>query len=209
MRLHHGLFRNLVGAGLDHDDAVRRADDHQVQLAVAHLAVGGIDDELAVHQADAHRANGAVERNVGDAQRHRCAVDAGDVRIVLGIGRKHHGDDLGLVAEAFGKQRTDGTVNLAAGQNFALAGTAFALDEAAGNASRGVGVFAIVHGKGKEIDAFPGIGVGAGGGQHHVLADANNAGAMRLLGQLAGFETDGLTAGQFNFNFVLHLFLPF
>ncbi len=33
--LHHGFFRNLLGAGLDHDNAVRGADHHQVQLAAS------------------------------------------------------------------------------------------------------------------------------------------------------------------------------
>ena len=180
--LHHGLFRNFLGAGLDHHDAVGGADHHQVQLAVALLVVGGIDDEIAVHLADAHRADGAVKRNVGNAERDRRAVDAGDVGIVGRIGREHHGDDLGLAAEAFGEQRPDGPVDLAAGENFALAGPPFALDEAAGNASGGVGVFAVVDGEGEEVDALTRVGVGAGGGENNVVADAHNAGAVGLLG---------------------------
>ena len=101
--LHHGLFGNFLRAGLDHHDAVSGADNHQVQLAAALLVVGGIDDKISVHLADSNRANGTVKWNVGNAERNRGAIDAGDVRIVGRIRRQHHGDDLGLAAEAFGK----------------------------------------------------------------------------------------------------------
>ena len=185
------VFRNLFRTGLDHHDAFGGAHDHQVQFAGALLVIRGIDDEIAIHAADAHCADGAVERNVGDAERDRRAVDAGDIGIVFGIGREHHGDDLGLAAEAFGEQRADGPIDLAAGQNFALAGTAFALDEAAGNASGGVGVLAVVDGEREKVDALAGLGIGAGGGQDDVVAHAHNAGAVRLLGQFSGFKVDG------------------
>ena len=201
--LNHRLFRHLACAGLDHHDAVGGPHHHQVQFAVALLVIGGVDDEVAVYLADAHRANRAVERDVGDAQRHRGAVDAGDIGIVLGVGRKHHGDDLGLAAEAFGKQRPDGPVDLAAGQDFALAGPPFALDEAAGNASRGVGVLAVINGEREKVDALARVGVGAGGGENNVVADAHNAGAMRLLRQFSGFKVNGLAAMQLDTNFVL------
>ena len=178
-------------AGLDHHDAFGGANHHQVQIAGALLVISGIDDEVAIHAADAHRADGAVERNVGDAERHRRAVNAGDIGIVFRVGRKHHGDDLRLAAEAFGEQRPNGAIDLAAGENFALAGPPFALDEAAGNASRGVGVFAVIDGEREKVDALPGVGIGAGGGENDVVADAHNAGAMRLLGQLSGFKVNG------------------
>ena len=111
-----------------------------------------------------------MERNVGDGQRAGGAVDAEDVGIIFRVGGKHEGDDLGFALEAFGEQRADGAVDLAAGENFALAGTAFALDEAAGDASAGVGVFAVIDGEGEEVDAFAGIGIGDGGGENDVVA---------------------------------------
>ena len=97
-----------------------------------------------------------------------------DVRIVLGVGGENEGDDLGLALEAVGEQRPDRPVDLAAGENFALAGTAFALDEAAGNASAGVGVFAVVDREREKIDAFAGVGIGGGSGQNDVVADAHH-----------------------------------
>ena len=180
--LHDDFFRLFLRARLDHHDAVSGAHDHQVHGAFTLLVIGRVDDELAIRTADAHCADGAVERNIGNAERDRCAVDAGDVRVVGGISREHHGDDLGLATEAIGEQRTDGTVDLAAGKNLALAGTPFTLDEAARNASGSVGVFAVIDGEGEEVDALTWFGVGAGGGKDDVVADANDAGAVGLLG---------------------------
>ena len=188
--------------GLDHHDAFGGADHHQIQIAGALLVIGGIDDEVAVHAANTHCADGAVKRNVGDAERYRRAVDAGDIGIVLGVRGEDHGDDLRLAAEAFGKQRADGPVDLAAGQDFTLAGPAFALDEAAGNASRGVGVLAVIDREREKVDALAGLGIGAGRGQDDVVADADDAGAVRLLGQFSGFEANGLAAGQIHADFM-------
>ncbi len=58
----------------------------------------------AIHQAHAHCADRAEERNVGDCERGRSAIDAGDVGIVFGVGGKNEGDDLSFTAEAFRKQ---------------------------------------------------------------------------------------------------------
>ena len=98
-------------------------------------------------QADAHRADRAEKRNVGKRQRGRGGVDAEHIGIVIGVGGEHEGDDLGLALEAFGEHRPDRPVDLAAGEHFALAHAAFALDEAAGKTSAGVGVFAVIDGE--------------------------------------------------------------
>ena len=90
-------------------------------------------------------------------------------------------------------------------------GTSFALDESARDASRGVGVLAVVNREREKVDALAGIGVGAGGGENHVFANAHDAGAVCLLGQLAGFKANGLTAVQLNCYFVIlasFIFLP-
>src|ERR1035438_9990028 len=92
------------------------------------------------------------------------AVDAQYVGIVIGVGRQDEGDDLRLTLESLGEHRADRAVDLSAGENFALTHAAFALDEAAGETSAGVGVFAVINREGKEIDAFARIGVGDGCG---------------------------------------------
>ncbi len=187
-RVHYAVFFHFVSARFNHHDAFGGADDHDVDLALALLVVGGVDDEFIVDQADAHGANRTSERDIGEAEGNRCAVDPGNIGIVFGIGRKHEGDDLSFGAEAFREERTNGTVNLTAGQNFALAHASFALDKAARNAASSVGVFAIVNGQRKEIDADAGLGVGAGGCQNYGFADANDRRSVSLFGPVTGLK---------------------
>ena len=104
------------------------------------------------------------------------------------------------------KQRADGTVNLATGERFALTHAAFALDEAAGDASASVGVFAIVNGEREEIDALARVGIGSGGGEDNVVADSHHDRAVGLLGQFSSFKRNPFTTGEFNRNFLFHYF---
>ena len=150
----NNLFAHLFCATLYHHDAVFRADDHDVQGALMPLRVGGVDDELIVHTAHANRANGSVEGNIREREGRTSTIDADDIRIILFVRGKDECDDLRLVAEVFGEERPDGTVNLPRGQDLFLAGTSFALDESAGDASTSVGVLTVVHRERKEVDAL-------------------------------------------------------
>ena len=200
-RVDHRLFLYFFRARLDHDNRIGGADDHDVEQAVAHFGVGGIGDEAAFDQADAHGAERAEKRNIGEGQGGRSGVDAADIGIVFRVGGQDQGDDLGLALEAFGEHRTDRPVNLAAGENFALAHAPFALDKAAGNASAGIGVLAVVDGERKEVDALAGLGIGGGGGEDNVFAEAHDGGAVGLLGKFSGFNGELFSACDFDGNF--------
>ncbi len=146
----HFLFGGLLRARFHHHDAVFGAGHDDVQLRFAAFGVGGVGDVFAVHHADAHAAQHMMKGNIGNGQRGARADDGQRVGILLGIGREHHGDDLGFVQEAFGEQRTDGPVDQPAGENFFFRGTSLALDEAARNLAGGVSVFAIINGEREE-----------------------------------------------------------
>ena len=125
-------------------------------------------------------------------ERRRRAGDGEHVGVVLGVGREHERDDLRLVAPAGREQRPDRPIDHAAGEHFLLGRLAFALEEAAGDAARRVGVFAVVDRQRQEVDAFARVRRVAGGDEHHRVAEAHDDRAVGLLGQLAGFEGDGL-----------------
>ena len=150
----HRLFAHFAGTALHHHDAVAGTDDGDVQRTHEALSVGRIHNELTIDLADAHCTNRTAERNVRKRQRAACCVNANDIRIVLLVRGEDQGNYLRLIAEAFGEQWADGAINLAARQNFALAGTAFTLDEATGNAAACVGILAIIHGQRKEVDSL-------------------------------------------------------
>ena len=114
-----------------------------------------------------------------------------DVGIVLHVVRQHGDDDLGLVAPAVDEQRADRAVDQAGDQRFLFGRTAFALEIAAGNAARGVGLFLVVDGQRQEVDAFARRLGGDDGGEHDGLAIGGEHGAVGLTGDLAGFKLEG------------------
>jgi hypothetical protein len=111
--------------------------------------------------------------------------------------------------KASGKQRTDGAIDLAAGQDLLLARTAFALDEAAGNASTGVGELAILNGQREEVDSFFRVGRGHGGCQNYVVAAGCERGAGGLLGHASGLKFNLLAAGKLNCHVLFHVVFLF
>jgi hypothetical protein len=111
-----------------------------------------------------------------------------DVGIVLEIVRQHGHDDLGVVAVAIGKERTDRTVDEAGDQGLLLGRAAFALEVAAGDAAGRVGALLVVHREGQEVDARLRLLGRDDGGEHGGLAVGGDDGAVGLTGHLAGFE---------------------
>jgi hypothetical protein len=190
------LFGLFLGAGLDHHNAVFVADDHDVDGGGGALRVGGVDDELAIDAAHAHGADGGAEGNVRQSQGASSGVDADHVRIVFLVGGEDQGDDLGLIAEAIGEERADGAIDLAAGEDFFFAGPAFTLDEAAGNTSAGVGVLALVHGEGEEVDAFARVRRCDCSRQDDGFAGGDERCAGGLLGHAASLKDQTLAAGK-------------
>ena len=156
--------------------------------------MGRVRDELAVNAADAERANRAAERNVGDHQRGGSAVDAEDVGIVLAIGGEKRGDDLRVVEVALGEERPQRAVRHATGENFLFRGTAFALEVAAGDLADRGRAFAVLDGEREEILAFLDFGGGDGGDDDEGIAVADGDRAVGEVGELAGFDDDGVGA---------------
>ena len=144
------------------------------------------------------------ERNVGNGQRRAGADDRQRIRILLGVGRKDHGDDLGFIQEPFGKQRPDRTIDQAAGENFFFGGTPLAFDKTARDLPGGVGVLAVVHREGEEPGSRFRIVGHAGGDENRGIARSDDNRAVRLSGHLAGFQGD-CPATQIDFNCVRHV----
>ena len=157
-----------------------------------------------VNVSDADCADGTVEGDVRERERAAGAVDAEHVGIVFLVGRVDERDHLGLVAEGLREERADGAIDLARGENFFLGGAAFALDEAAGDASAGVGELAVLDGEGEKVDALFGVGRGYGCGENGVVAAGGEGRAGGLLGDASCLEFDVLATGKLNGYVMLH-----
>ena len=158
-RVNNGFFFYFFRAGFDHHDAFGSSDDHDVQQALAHLAVSWVDDELTVDQSHTYCADRPQKWDVRNCEGRRSPVYSSDVRIILGVRRENEGNDLSFTLEAFLKERPHWTINLPTSQNFALAGPAFALDKSARDTSASVGVFAVINRQREEIDSLARVGV--------------------------------------------------
>ena len=180
---------DLVGAGLDHQDGLLGARDHQVERALEHPLLVGVDDEVALLVlADAHGADRHRERDVRHHQRGAGAVHREDVVGVHVVDRHRDRDQLGLAPPALGEERAQRAVDHARGERALLAGASLAPEEAAGDLARGVHALLDVDGQGEEVDVAQ-VSCGRRAEDHRVPC-LHDHGAARLLGELAGLEAD-------------------
>ena len=111
------------------------------------------------------------------------------------IGRHHRGDDLRVLLVALGEERPQRAIHQATGQDLVVALARFALEEAAGDLARGVGLLDVLAGEREEVEARSLFGRGSGH-EHHALAVGHEDRAVRELGETSRFEgelaaTDG------------------
>ena len=98
-------------------------------------------------------------------QRMSCAVTH--------VGREDRGDTLRLVAVALRPERPDGAVGHARGQDGALRGAPFALEEPAGDLAGGVHALLDVDGQREEVRAFAGLRPALRRAEHDGVAAAD------------------------------------
>ena len=151
-----------------------------------------VDDEVAVELADPDRADQLLHRDRRDRQCGRGAVHREDVVGVHVIDRERHRDELRLEVPALREQRPDRPVDHTGGKGGLLAGTRLAPEVGAGDAANCVVALLDVDGQGQEVDIAE--VAHRRGAEHHRVATADDDGAARLAGHLAGLERDLLAA---------------
>ena len=205
-RIQHYILGYFLGAGFHHHDGVLGAGHVQADLGGGALLFIGHQDELAIYHAHMHGTRGARPGDIADAQGDGRAQHRGDFGGDVGIDGQGGSHYLHVVAHALGEERAQGTVDQAAGQGRLLGGTAFTLDEAAGNFTHGVLLFFKVYRQREEIDALAG-GIGcADVYQHGGIAHAHQHGAVSLLGVVAEVERQRIARKVHRVRFVFHCF---
>ncbi len=190
-RAEHDVFVELLGFRFDHQHRVGGAGDDQIELGLDHFVERRVEHIFVIDEADTGGTDRALEGRAGNCQRRGGGNQRQNVGVVFHVMRQHGNDDLGLVAPALDEQRTDRTIDQAGDQRLLFGGPAFALEIAAGNASRGIGLFDVVDGQRQEVDAFARRLGGDHGGEHDGLAIGGEHGAVGLTGDLAGFKPEG------------------
>jgi len=190
--------RKLLGFRFHHQNRVRRAGDDEIEIAFDHLVDHRVELVFAVDVADARAADRTHEGQARNRQGGGNRDHRDDVGIVLHVVADDGDDDLRLVLEALGKERTDRTVDQARNERFLFARTAFTLEEAARDLAGGVGLFLVVHGQRKEVEAGLGLPLADDGCEHGGLAIGREHGAIGLAGDLARLQDERATT-PFNF----------
>ena len=184
----------LAGTGFDHGDgdvAVldNTAGDHDFEHGAFALAPAREGDPLAVDQGQTHAGDRAFERQAGDHGGGGGGVQCDDVVCVIRVDGEHGFDDLHFVAQGVREQRTQRTVDDAAGQDGFGARTAFAAEERARDLAGCVHLLFHVHGQREEVVVLLRAGTGGGRGQNHrIIVKIGGDGTIRLLGETTSLE---------------------
>ena len=181
----HFLLGELAGAGLHHHHRVPGAGHRQGEAALGPLFAIGVDDILAVHHAHRHCAGGAHKGRFADGEGNGAAQHGQNIRLHILIHGQHRGDHLDVVIEALGEQGPQGPVDEPVRQNGLFAGTAFPLDETAGDLAHGVHLLFKFDAQGQKIHPVPGRLCHRGAYQHHRIPAADQGATSCLFRILA------------------------
>ncbi len=193
-RLEHHLFGDLMRPRLDHHDRVPRARDDEVERGLVDLGEGRIEQQLPVEHPDAHARHRAAVRNPADLQRTRGAGDGQRGWILLLVAAQHGRDDLHVVAEVLGEERPHRTVDHPARDRRGLARPPLAARERSRDPSHRVELLLVVAGQREEVDALARRLRCDRGDEQRGVAQAQHHRAVRLLGDVPGFDDQSLAA---------------
>ena len=186
----HDLFRQLLRFRFHHQHGSFGTGNDQVHLAVFALCLTGVQHVFAVDVTHARSADRAIERH---ARNRQCSADSDqscDVGINFRVQRNGVHHHVHVVVEAFWEQRTNRTVDQAAGKGLQLAGLGFTLEEAAGNLAGCVCFLNVVHGQGEKVLTSFGIFRSHHCGQNHGVFDVDQHSAGCLACNFASFHDD-------------------
>ena len=187
-----------MGFGFHHENGIGGSGHDQVQGGLPHFVDLRIENEISVDAANPRCADRAEKRNSGDRQSGGCGDHSDDVGIVFKVVAEDGRDDLGLILEAVREQWPDWPVDQTRDQGFLFRRAAFALEIAARDLAGGVGLFLVVHGQWKEVDAGPWLALGDGGCQNSGLAIGREHRTVGLARHAPGFQ-DQLAARPSDF----------
>ena len=111
----------------------------------------GVENELAVDAAHAGADDRSVEGQRGEADGGGSACHGQNVGVVFLVSGDDRGQNLHVLLQALGEERTNRAVDEAGDEGLALGRAAdFAAEEAAGDTARGIHALGIFHGQREE-----------------------------------------------------------
>ena len=191
----HFLFGQFTRFRFDHHDGSAGGGDDEVETAFfQRSALLGIEHVFAIDEADAAGADRTHERHARNGESGRSGDHRNDVSLGFAVIAHDLGNDVDFVVEAFREQRAHRTVDQAAGQRFLFGRAAFTLEEAAGDTASRRELFLVVNGEREEVLPFLHRLCSGDRAKHNGFAISGEDGTIRLAGDAAGFESEGLAA---------------
>ena len=190
----HHFLGELLGLRLHHQHGAAGSGHDQIELRVDERRETRIEHVPPFRIPHASRSNRPIERNSGTGDRGRRADHRGNVRVDVRVNGHHRRHDLRFVPETLGKQRAHGPVDQPAGEDLLLVRPALPAKEAAGDPARGVGLFLIVDGEGKEVPVGVAGPVRNRGGEHDGIAERDHHRTLRLPGDFTGLDRQDMVA---------------
>ena len=188
-RLEHVRLGDFEAAAFDHVDRIRRAGHDDFEVAVGQLLERRVQHPLVLDPSDAHAGDRAVPGNAARCQRIRGRHQSQHIRVILLVARNDVDVDLDFVLEAVGEERPDGPVDDAGCQDFVIVRAPLSLDEAAGDLSRGIGLFPVLDQEREKAEG--GFPVAHGhGGQDHGVTERDNGASGSLLRHAPGLDDE-------------------
>jgi hypothetical protein len=182
----HLFFGQLIPEPFDHQDRLIRAGQNEVERAGFELFLPRHEDELFVDESDANAGEGPLEGDGGGEGESRAGADNGQhVGVIFAVAGQDVPHDLDFVGVTLGEEGADGAIDEAAGEDFFKSGTAFALEETAGELARRRRPFAIIDRQRKKIDARAG-GAVLGSDKDDCFTVLYDDGAAGLLRPFSG-----------------------
>ena len=150
-RAEHYVLGELLGFGFDHQHALARAGDDEIEFGARQLAQGRVQDVVAVDVAHPRAGDRPEKRDPRDRQGRRGADHRDDVGVVFQIMAQNRAHDLGFVDEPRGEERPQRPIDQPRDQRLLFGRPALALEEAPRDLAGGERLLLVVDGQRKEV----------------------------------------------------------
>ena len=189
------LLRQLVRAGLDHDDPLGRRREEEIQIRFLARLPGGVENELPADHPDAHGPERAVRGAIGERDGEARRVRRRDVMFVLVIVTQDRAKHLDVVPDGLGEHRPQSPVNHAREQDVLVGRSALALAEPRSRDLAARVVLLLIDDlEREEINPLARRGAQGDVAHAHGLARLAEDGRVRLVSEHTGPDDERLVA---------------
>ena len=192
----HILLRHFLHLAFHHHDVFGRGTHHDVHVGLLHLLEGGVDDVFALDTGYTHLTDGTFEGDIRTCQGGRGSKASQRIGLVNAVGREQHHIHKYFCMVVGGEERAKHAVYQTRGEDFIVAGLAFALGKSSRETTCCGILFSVVYLQRHEICSGNCIFCGTNSSQQYGVAHPEHHASISLLCHFPGFNGDGSAISQ-------------